>query len=259
MTWQLHLGDCIEGMRALPDKSVDHVLADPEYSERVHTCSRRGDTGYDGDTGRAAISRNRELGFAHLTDENRLAYAEQYARLALRWVLVFSDTEGAHLWRTDLERFGLQYIRTCFWHKIGGTPQFTGDRPAIALEAITVCHRPGRKKWNGGGKQGLYPFPIVLNRGGQDPRMHPTQKPLALMRALVQDFTDPGDLVLDSHTGSGTTGAACIELGRRFIGFERDPKHHAVALKRLESVQRQERLPFREMRQLSLSSDGDLP
>lgn len=280
MSWELRLGDCIEGMAAMPDKSVEHVIADPEYSEHVHNCSRRGATGYAGDGSRSAISRNRELGFAHLTPENRRAYAEQYARLARRWVLVFSDTESSHLWRADLEACGLQYIRTCFWHKVGGTPQFTGDRPAIALEAITACatieearrwldevvaitccHPPGRKKWNGGGKQGLYQFPIVLNRGGEDPRLHPTQKPRDLMAALVADFTDPGELILDSHAGSGTTGVACIELGRRFIGFEKDPKHHATATDRLRNAQRQERLTFRPMVQvgLDLSSDRDLP
>ena len=46
------------------------------------------------------------------------------------------------------------------------------------------------------------------------PRLHTTQKPVDLMRALISDFTNPGELVLDSHAGSGTTGAACIELGR---------------------------------------------
>ena len=242
MTWQLHLGDCIEGMRGMADKSVDHVICDPPYSQHVHECSRRGSTGYEGDSGKAAISRNRDLGFAYLDEASREALAEQYARLVRRWVAVFSDTESAHLWRESLERCGLEYVRTMFWHKVGSTPQFTGDRPAVALEAITLCHPKGRKTWNGGGKHGLYSVPIVLNRGGQDMRHHPTQKPLALMRQIVEDFTDPGDLILDSHAGSGTTGAACIELGRRFVGFELDPKHHAIATKRLQETSRQEQL-----------------
>jgi site-specific DNA-methyltransferase (adenine-specific) len=261
VSWELHLGECIEGMAALADKSVDHVIADPEYSEHVHTSARTLAGIYsDTDEMPACGSRRLELGFSHLTAENRRAYAAQYARLARRWVLVFSDTESSHLWRADLESFGLQSVRTCFWHKLAGAPQFTGDRPAVCLEAITVCHAPGRKKWNGGGKQGFYPHAIVQSAKG-NPRLHPTQKPRDLMAALVADFTDLDDLILDSHAGSGTTGVACIELGRRFIGFEKDPKHHAAATERLRNAQRQERLAFRPMVQvgLDLSSDRDLP
>lgn len=278
MTYHLHLGDCIDGMRGLADKSVDHIIDDPPYSKHVHGCGRRGSTGYEGDGSKSAISRNRDLGFAHLSTSDMTALAEQYGRLAKRWVLVFSDTESSHLWREALSRFGLEYVRTMYWHKIGSTPQFTGDRPAVAVEAITacasmdtarewleevvaitLCHPKGRKKWNGGGKHGLYPFPIVLNRGGRDERMHPTQKPIDLMLDLVADFTNPGDLVLDSHAGSGTTGAACIELGRDFMGWERDEKHHATATARLSrctvdhaAVQRQGSLALPKPKQLCL-------
>ena len=64
-------------------------------------------------------------------------------------------------------------------------------------------------------------------------------KPIELMRQLVEDFTEPGETVLDSHMGSGTTGAACVELGRQFIGIELDPKHFATAQRRIENTTRQ--------------------
>lgn len=262
MTYQLRLGDSVAGMRELADKSVDVIIADPPYSEHVHSCGRRGATGYAGDGSKSAISRNRDLGFAHLTTDNMVELAAQYSRLTRRWSLTFSDTESAHLWREVMEEAGLEYIRTVFWHKIGSTPQFTGDRPAVAVEAITICHPKGRKKWNGGGKHGIYPFPIVLNRPQgkeNDVRLHPTQKPISLMRALVTDFTNPGELILDSHAGSGTTGVACIELGRNFIGWELDEKHHATATARLArcvvdlgEVERQGRLLLPKPKQLSL-------
>ena len=66
-----------------------------------------------------------------------------------------------------------------------------------------------------------------------------TEKPLSLMEKLIRDFTDPGDLILDPFAGSGTTGVAAIRLGRRFIGWERDPKYHAIAVKRLEDAKEQ--------------------
>ncbi len=73
-------------------------------------------------------------------------------------------------------------------------------------------------------------------------RVHTTQKPLALMEALVRDFTDEGETVLDPFTGSGTTGVACKRLGRSFIGWERDPKYHAIAEKRIAGAREQMRL-----------------
>ena len=236
MTWELNLGDCIEGMRGLPDKSVDHVIADPPYSQHVH--------GNAMSTDRSGAGIVVDLGFKHLNAEDMTALAEQYARLTRRWIAVFSDIESAHLWRDSLTRYGVDYIRTCFWRRTNAMPQQTGDRPAAFCEAITIyeaitlCHPRGRKRWNGGGKAGDYPFPTVQ---GAD-RCHPTQKPLSLMRQLVADFTDPGELILDSHAGSGTTGAACLELGRRFVGWELDPKHYATASKRLTEVSKQQPL-----------------
>jgi hypothetical protein len=154
--WSLALGDCVEGMRGLPDKCVDHIVTDPPYSEHVHANSRRGAkanaaAGIDG------YSRMRDLGFAALTQGVLESTSDRVADLVKRWALVFSDTESSHLWRgamrsTDL----LEYVRTCFWDRVGSAPQFTGDRPAVACEAITVCHPPGRKQWNGGGKRGIY-------------------------------------------------------------------------------------------------------
>lgn len=99
-----------------------------------------------------------------------------------------------------------------------------------------------RMRWNGGGKHGVYVEPIPQSRGGE--RLHPTLKPLALMEALVSDFTDPGELVCDPFAGSGTTGVACIRLGRRFIGWEREPKYFDVAVKRLRAAREQLRIPL---------------
>ena len=76
----------------------------------------------------------------------------------------------------------------------------------------------------------------MLNRGGKDAvptRIHATQKPLKLMRELVELFTEPGELVLDAFAGSGTTGVACKLLGRRFVGFEQDEEIYATAQRRI--------------------------
>jgi DNA modification methylase len=224
-------------------ESVDHFIADPPYSEHVHGAARSRvmrDNDRGGKYG-ADFRRNVDLGFTHLTDELRDFMAFQAARMTNRWVIVFSDTEGAHLWAEALEDNGLDYVRTGAWIKRGSTPQFSGDRPATGFESLTICHPKGRKRWNGGGSHAIWDVPIVLNRARADKseRVHPTQKPLALMASLVNQFTDFGETVIDPVAGSGTTGVAAKRLGRKAILIERDEKHCESAAHRLEVEQTQ--------------------
>jgi DNA modification methylase len=163
----------------------------------------------------------------------------ELARVVRRWSLVFCDHEGSDAWARDLQSAGLEYVRTMVWIKKGATPQFTGDRPAAGHECIVLAHRrkpngkPMKKRWNGGGRHGVYTYPIVLNRSGKSPRLHTAQKPIELMSALVSDFTDQGDVVIDPFAGSGTTLLAAQQLGRRWIGVERDQKYIETIVTRL--------------------------
>lgn len=228
----LYHGDCFVVLPMLFAK-VDHVIFDPAYSAHVHKQNTRGLTAHAG-----VFSERRALGFDSLKRWERRAMARYAQWFAKRWVLVFSDTESDYLWRGALQGAGLEYVRTCFWEKVGGAPQMTGDRPAVALEAITACHQPGQKRWNGGGSQGLYKWPIVVSRGGpNDERVHTTQKPKLLMVDLVKDFTDEGDTILDFTAGSGTTGVAAKLNGRKAILIEKSEESCAKAAKRLRDAE----------------------
>jgi len=115
-------------------------------------------------------------------------------------------------------------------------PQLTGDRPGTGWEAVCILHRTGKKKWNGGGS------PAVWNHGTTrygyfGPSNHPTEKPVQLIRQMVEQFSDPGDTVFDPFMGSGTTGVACVQTGRNFIGCEIDPKYFAIAKRRIDEAQ----------------------
>lgn len=215
----------------------DHWICDPPYSEHVHGAARSRIMRANDRGGRygADFRRNVDLGFEALTDELRGFLAAECARLTLRWALVFSDSESAHLWADALENAGLDYVRFGAWVKRGATPQFSGDRPATGFEAVTICHQPGRKRWNGGGAHAVWDVPIVLNRAhdAKSDRVHPTQKPLRLMETLVAQFTDPSDVVLDPTAGSGTTGVAAKLLSRHAILVERDEMHCESAAKLL--------------------------
>lgn len=222
-------GDGLMGMQALGPASVDHVLTDPPYSQWVHQQHKVG-----GGARVGGGERYKDLGFGHLTPELRAEAARHIARITRRWCLVFCDAEGIAGWMHDLALWGLEHVRVGAWIKQGATPQFSGDRPAPGWEAIVVAHRPGRKRWNGGGRHAVWTHPIV-----QTGRLHTTQKPLGLMEALVRDFTEPGELILDPFAGSGTTGVAAVRHGRRFLGWELQEKYADAARRRLAATQEQ--------------------
>ena len=227
--WSLTNGDCIAGMRLLADKSVDVTISDPPYSEHTHAKQWVGSALTAQGAARVSTS-HKGLTFAHVTPDQVVEVSNQLARVTKRWVLVFTDLEGIALWSGGLAAAGLQYVRTCIWDKVDGAPQFTGDRPAAGAEAIVVAHRPGKKRWNGGGRRNVFRYEVNGERGDKP---HPTTKPLPLMRELVSLFSDPGELVLDPFAGSGSTGVACGQLGRRFQGFELDAGYYEIACRRL--------------------------
>lgn len=241
--WALVCADNSEVLPGLPDKSVGHVITDPPYSEHVHGKSRRGQSLPDGAkkayrskaNGAACSNRSVDLGFVAITDTEVNGVAGRFGALAGRWVLVFCDLESTGRWMSGIAGAGLDHVRIGVWVKGNATPQFTGDRPASGAEAVVISHRKGRKKWNGGGAHAIWSHTVVRPFLEEDGRVHTTQKPISLMLELVELFTDEDDIVLDPFAGSGTTGVACLRLGRRFIGIERDEKYAAVARQRLEA------------------------
>lgn len=245
MSFDLRLGDCLDtltGLCSLPDKSVDHVICDPPYSRDLYSRTRTNrSTGLRPD-GRPVCrsegaDRTSALQLASLRigaiDGILEAVALEVTRVARRWILVFHDVEIAGRWK---EALGETYVRLGVWVKTDPMPQVTGDRPGQGFEACTIAHPRGQKRWNGGGRAAVWTH--GTSKGDERPD-HPSPKPVALMEALVTDFTDPGELILDPFAGSGTTGVAAIRLGRRFLGWERDPKYHAAAVRRLAGTREQ--------------------
>lgn len=258
--WVMMRGDCLailEREQQISRCAVDHVITDPPYDDHVHAKSRRGGSGKnplpDVAQQPCRISRAHDFGFNAITPAELAQAAFHFARIALRWTLVFSNVELAPDWRMALRNEGLDYVRTMAWIKERATPQFTGDRPAAGFETITLCHPKGKKKWNGGGKQGVYSAPVVQNNPAhRHERVHTAQKPLKLMMELVADFTNPGELVLDAYAGSATTGIACLRQGRRFLGIERDPKYFDLCCERLRAEEAQSTVEAKRLGQGAL-------
>lgn len=243
--WAVLQGDCRALLAQVAE--VDHVITDPPYSEHVHGKQRRVLSGEGG-----AHVGFAPLGFSSLAADTRAACAVEFGRLVKRWVLVFSDAESVGDWRTALVAEGLKHVRVGAWVKVNGQPQLSGDRPAVGFEAVEIAHGPTKCAWNGGGHPAVWHHAVATDRNGTGERVHTTQKPLDLMLALVEQFTSPGDLVLDPFCGSGTTGVACLRLGRRFLGFELDAAYAKVAADRLDAESRGLSLPAARAGQISL-------
>ena len=84
-------------------------------------------------------------------------------------------------------------------------------------------------------------YPLSFQYFKNETGLHPTQKPVALLEYLVKTYTNPGELVLDNVMGSGTTGVACINTGRRFIGIELEKEYFDIAQERIEKAQQEAR------------------
>jgi hypothetical protein len=218
----IYHGDCRE---ILPLVRADVVVTDPPYG--------------DADTHRGHLSsvvlRNGEparqvLGFAGISESECVALAESWCCAVRRWVVFTCEWKYC----AALDRSGV-LVRMGIWRKPDGAPQFTGDRPGTGWEAVAICHRNGRKRWNGGGRHAFWEYPKGQNQTG-----HPTGKPLGLFTDFVRDFSDAGEVVLDPFMGSGTTLVAAKQLGRKAIGIEIEERYCEIAAKRLQ----QEVLPL---------------
>lgn len=226
-SWCVVTADAFEWLPRQASVIFDHVITDPPYDAKTHAglMSAAKSTSTTRTTGRKGERPEMvDLDFEPLED---LAFVDDMLRVASRWCLAFCSLE---MLGDYARQAGDRWIRSGFWHRPDGAPQFSGDRPAQAGEGVAIMHPGGRKRWNGGGHRAFWSCPVE-----HDDRVHPTQKPLRLMMQIVEQFTEPGDLVLDPFCGSGTTGVACLRLGRRFVGVERSECYAEIACERLRA------------------------
>ena len=209
----LYRGDCLEVLPTLAD--VDVTITDPPYGARTHEGARTGSGAGGGDV---------LITFASLPDEQFIPLCLGLVEKTKRWVVMSCEWRHA----AKLEEYEVM-VRLGVWTKPNPTPQFTGDRPGTGWEAIACLHRKGRKRWNGGGHCAVWRHNKVSGE-------HPTGKPLELIEKWVHQFSDNTETILDPFMGSGTTGVACVRLGRKFIGIEIEPKYFDISCKRIEKA-----------------------
>lgn len=224
--------DCLEGLKEIPDCSVDLVVTDPPYeivpggaagafgaNKRTHHAAY---AGLDGEKRVTAGIRCNGFNFAVLDECCRvLKKINVYvwcSKLQVRKLLQYFEERGCV---TDI----------LAWHKTNPVP--TCNNTYLSdTEYLIFAREKGVKVYGSyATKKKWYVTPT--NKADKVKYGHPTIKPLEIIRNVVINSTEPGDVVLDPFMGSGTTAVACLETGRNFIGFEIDPKYHAIALQRI--------------------------
>lgn len=209
----LYQGDCLEILPTLGP--VDAVVTDPPYGIEY---TARKQTGKDKLKGRVKLHVNES--------ESVIGDNKPFDPIP------FLEFDNVILWGANHYSNKLPHGRWFVWDK-RGDPKFYGITTFSDCE-IAWCKGPGADRmykqiWNGIVREG------EPAKEGQY-RQHPTQKPIALMQWCVEKTTGT---VLDPFMGSGTTGVACVKLGRKFIGIEIDPGYFDIACKRIEEAQRQ--------------------
>jgi len=226
---KIYHGDCREILNTayLPQlPRINTVCTDPPYSQRTHEGARTGN-----------IKINKKLiDFEPITKEALHSVFYWCGEILKGWLISTIDWRYMSYFNENPPK-NLDFIRFGIWDKPNGTPQFTGDRPAMGWEAILIMHTKGKKKWNGGGSRAVW-------RHNKISGLHPTAKPQSLIITLLNLFSNENETILDPFMGSGTTLRIAKDLGRKAIGIEIEEKYCEIAARRMgqESLFNQEQL-----------------
>lgn len=232
--FELHHGDCLAVMKELDAGSVDAIICDLPYG----TTRNRWDSVIPLDAMWREFNRvcRGAVVLTAQTPFDKVLGASNLDMLRYEWIwrkeagTGFLNAKRAPL--KDHENILVFYSRQPTYN-----PQMRTGFRAYA------CKQGAPKSANYGAQSGAvtvsdgsrYPLSVIEFPRDSN-KVHPTQKPVALMEYLVSTYTNPGDVVLDPTMGSGTTGVACINTGRRFIGIEQDGTYCGIAHERIRNA-----------------------
>lgn len=237
--YKLFNGDCLEVMQNIPDKSIDMVLCDLPYGATNNQWDKiipfellwQAYNRIIKDNGCIALFGNQPF-TSHLVISN-----EKYFRYSLVWVKnKFSDFLNAKRKPIKVNE------DICIFYKKQPTynPQYTYAEPYTrwnTQNAVDKQTNYGKHKSNVAKSDGKRLPLTVLNFNRVERPLHPTQKPVDLLEWLIKTYTNENEIVLDNCMGSGSTGVACLNTNRKFIGIELDEKYFNIAQKRLKEVE----------------------
>lgn len=232
MTVKLLKGDCLELMKGIPDESIDAVITDPPYNiSRGNRFASMGRSGIDfGEW---------DKGF------DQVPYLNEVFRILKMGgtAVIFNSQQNVGLLNQYADEHNLLFKDVVYWVKSNPMPRNRDRRYVTSVENAVTMVKNG-EKWTFNRQRstyenGLFKYPIV----SQKERIHPTQKPVQLMEDLVRIHSNESDVILDPFLGSGSTGVACINTKRNFIGMEVNEEYFNKAKNRIELVQKMQQFP----------------
>jgi site-specific DNA-methyltransferase (adenine-specific) len=207
----------------LADVECDAWITDAPYSDRTHAA-------YRGDGGVVHESGRRDIDYASLSPDAVREIVASWAPRTRGWMVSITDTVLAPAWMDAMDSTGRYVFSPVAWYAPGSRVRLQGDGPA-QWSCWIVVSRPRCAPYS---KWGALPGGYLCS--GDRTGIVTGGKPIALMRALVRDYSRPGDVVCDPFAGGATTLVAALAEGRSAIGAEVDPDTHAAALARLQGI-----------------------
>ena len=245
------VGDCVAEMAKIAPSSVDLVFADPPYNLQLQGDLKRPD---DSRVDAVDDDWDKFSSFAAYDDFTRawlIACRRLMKPSATLWVI--GSYHNIFRVGTILQDLGFWILNDVVWRKTNPMPNFRGRRFTNAHETmIWAAREAGGKGYTfnyealKAGNEDIqvrsdWTLPLCTGeerlKGSDGKKLHPTQKPEALLARVIFSSSRPDDLVLDPFSGTGTTGAVAKRLRRRFIGFEREAAYAAAARKRIAAVE----------------------
>jgi len=237
----VHVGDCLELMRDIPDKSVDMILCDLPYG----TTRNKWDSIIPLDElwahyGRV-IKDNGAIVLTAQTPFDKVLGVSNLKLLRYEWIWE-KDLATGHLNAKKMPMKAHENILVFYKKAPTYNPQMTeGHKPMSTVKTLQHTNNnygEFKPMQNLDKRTTRYPRSVqyIAKPNNNGHNLHPTQKPVALFEYLIRTYTNPGETILDNCIGSGTTGVAALNTGRNFIGIEQDADYARIANERIAEV-----------------------
>ena len=231
--YELWQGDCLELMKDIPDKSVDMILCDLPYG----TTACKWDSVIPFEPLWEQYKRIiKDNGAIVLFGSEPFSTELRHSNLKMfKYDWIWEKEQGANFMLCKYQPYKVHEIISVFSKKTHlYIPQMTEGKPYVSGKGTSgdITNNVIKVQTKNEGKR--YPRSIQrFNTDKSKGSLHPTQKPVALLEYLIKTYTNEGETVLDNCMGSGSTGVACMNTGRKFIGIELDEKYYDIAKQRI--------------------------
>ena len=221
----LRQGDCLELMKDIPDESVDLIVTDPPYK-----ITSRGNGGNSGGMFQKKIVNKGQV--FNNNDISIKDYLGEFYRMLKPQTHCYIMTNNKNI--TDflmaVKESDFHFIKNLVWVKDN---KIMGQSYMSQFEYIIFLRKGHHKKINNCGESDVLTFPNKKLKDENGKTIHDTEKPVGLMKVLIDNSSQPYDLVLDPFMGIGSTGIACVNTNRNFIGMELEEKYFKIAEQRI--------------------------